>query len=49
MAVNITDTEINPTYTTIGGGGRRTATETELAPTFVWVPTVQSDSATEVT
>lgn len=32
--VNITETEINPTYIAEGGGGRRTVTETEIPPTY---------------
>lgn len=38
--VNITETEINPTYVTEYGGGRRRITETEINPTWETDPLV---------
>ncbi|MBA7643442.1 hypothetical protein ES703_51168 [subsurface metagenome] len=32
---NLSDTEINPTYTAPYGGGERTASETETTPTYL--------------
>ena len=32
---NISDTEVNPTYASAGGGGARTGTWTEINPTYV--------------
>ena len=45
--VNITNTDVNPTYFAAGGGGRRTIMETELSPTLP-APQVTTDPATGI-